>query len=390
MRRVALAVLSAAAVLVPASGASADYVIDGRGFGHGVGMSQYGAHGYALREDRDFRWILGHYYPGTSVGRVASSRVRVVLRDTRVPKLCGATRARAAGGRTLRLRDSRVYAFSAYGAGKLRVVDTSSGRTRGRLRAPVRVTGGVSTCVRGQAINGVRNGTYRGAMRLHRDDGRTILAVNDLGVESYLQGVVTAEMPASWAAEALKAQAVVARSYALRNRRSDRVFDLYPDTRSQVYRGVAGETAAAITAARATRALAVRYGVEIAQTFFHSTSGGRTAGYVEGFGGGIEVPYLRPVDDAHDDISPLHTWTVRLTDRDMERRLRELVLGELQDVRVASKGETGRALTVDVVGDEGTIQISGFELRRRLELRSHWFTVRRTSTVGERGATRDA
>jgi stage II sporulation protein D len=377
VRRLLLTGLSAAAALVPAGAASADYVIDGRGFGHGVGMSQYGAYGYALQEGRDFRWILGHYYPGTNVGRVASARMRVVLRDTRVPKVCGATRARAAGGRTLRLRDTRVYAFSAYGAGKVRVVDTSNGRTRAKLTAPVRVTGGASTCVRGAAINGVRNGFYRGTMRIERWEGRRLLAVNDLGLETYLWGVVTAEMPASWAAEALKAQAVVARSYALRGRRSDRAFDLYPDTRSQVYLGIAGETAAAVAAARGTRALAVRYGVEIAQTFFHSTSGGRTAGAVEGFGGGFEVPYLRPVEDAHDDISPVHTWQVRLTDRDMERKLKEVRLGALEDVEVTATGETGRVSEVDVVGEEGTIGISGQELRRLLGLRSHWFTIRR-------------
>ena len=377
MRRLAVTALSAAAVLVPAGSASADYVIDGRGFGHGVGMSQYGAYGYALREGRDFRWIIGHYYPGTSVGRVASSRLRVVLRDTRVPKVCGATRARAAGGRTLRLRDTRVYAFSAFGAGKLRVVDTTNNRTRAKLTAPVRVTGGASTCVRGEAINGVRNGSYRGAMVMQRWTGRRILAVNELGLESYLWGVVTAEMPASWAAEALKAQAVVARSYALRNRNPVRVFDLYPDTRSQVYRGIAGETAVSIAATRATRALAVRYGVEIAQTFFHSTSGGRTAGSVEGFGGGLDVPYLRPVDDAYDDISPLHAWQVRLSDRDTERKLEEVLLGDLDDVKITAVGETGRVSRVDVVGTEGTIGISGQELRRLLELRSHWFTIRR-------------
>ena len=76
MRRIALTVLTAAAVLAPAGSASADYVLDGRGFGHGVGMSQYGAYGYALREGRDFRWILGHYYPGTTVGRLADQRGR--------------------------------------------------------------------------------------------------------------------------------------------------------------------------------------------------------------------------------------------------------------------------------------------------------------------------
>ena len=377
MHRIALSVLSLAAVLGFAATARADYVIDGRGFGHGVGMSQYGAYGYALREGRDFRWILAHYYPGTNVGRVATARVRVVLRDTRAPKVCGATRARDAGGRSIRLRDTRTYAFTALGAAKLRVTDTANGLTRARLRAPVRVTGGVSTCIRGEAINGVRNGSYRGALRLHRREGRSILAVNELGLESYLYGVVAAEMPSSWATEALKAQAVVARSYALRGRIPDREYDLYPDVRSQVYRGIAGEDAAAIAAVRATRALAVRYGVEIGQTFFHSTSGGRTAGNEEGFGGGLPIPYLRPVDDPYDDLSPVHTWSVRFTDREMARKLRDVRLGELQDVKVTETTETGRAATVDVVGEEGTAQISGLELRRLLDLRSHWFAIRR-------------
>ena len=376
MPRIAVAVVALLAALLPAA-ARADYVIEGRGFGHGVGMSQYGAYGYALREGRDFRWILGHYYPGTSVGRVATARLRVLLRDTRAPKVCGATAARDAAGRRVRLSDRRVYAFTALGADKLKVTDTGRNRTRARLRAPVRVTGGASVCVRGTAVNGVRGGSYRGALRLHRDDGRSVLAVNELGLEAYLQGVVAAEMPSSWPAEALEAQAVVARSYALRSRRPDRVFDVYADVRSQMYRGLAGEDAAAAAAVRATRALAVRYGVEIAQTFFHSTSGGRTAGYAEGFGGGLPVPYLQAVDDPYDDISPVHAWSVRLTDAEMSKAVREVLLGELQDVKVASTGETGRAATVDVVGDEGTIQISGLELRRLLDLRSHWFAIRR-------------
>jgi len=377
MPRLAVPILALLAALVPAAAARADYVIDGRGFGHGVGMSQYGAYGYALREGRDFRWILGHYYPGTNVGRVATARMRVLLRDTRVPKVCGATAVRDAAGRRVRLRDDRVYAFTALGADKLRVADTRTRRSRARLRAPVRVTGGASVCVRGTAINGVRDGSYRGALRLHRDDGRTILAVNELGLESYLQGVVAAEMPSTWSAEALKAQAVVARSYALRSLRPDRVFDVYADVRSQAYRGVAGEAATSVAAARATRGLAVRYGVGIAQTFFHSTSGGRTSGYVEGFGGGLPVPYLRPVDDPYDDISPLHTWTVRLTDAEMAKALRDVRLGDLEDVKITATGETGRVSTADVVGEEGTAPVSGLELRRLLELRSHWFAIRR-------------
>ena len=378
MRPALAAVLATLTVLCTAATASADYVIDGRGWGHGVGMSQYGAHGYALREGRDFRWILGHYYPGTSVGRVVSARMRVRLRRTAKPKVCGASALRDARGRRVRLRESRTYAFGALGAGNLRVADAANGRTRARVQAPVRVTGGGVLCLRGTAENGVSSGSYRGALRLHRD-GRSVLAVNEVSLEQYLYGVVAAEMPASWATEALKAQAVVARSYALRSRRpaSER-FDVYADVRSQVYAGIAGEAPQTTAAVRATRAVAVRHGVEIAQTFFHSTSGGRTAGNEEGFGGGLPVPYLRPVDDPHDDLSPFHTWRVELTDAKAAQMLRSVRLGDLEDLRVSATTPTGRVATVEVVGAEGTVPVSGLEMRRLLELRSTWFTVRRT------------
>src|SRR3954453_21718988 len=131
--RLAVPALFLLAVLLPASAARADYVIDGRGWGHGVGMSQYGAYGYALKEGRDFRWILGHYYTGTNVGRVSTASIRVKLRRTRAPKVCGATLLRDAGRRRVKLRDTRVYRLEPRGAAGLRVVDASTGRTRARV-----------------------------------------------------------------------------------------------------------------------------------------------------------------------------------------------------------------------------------------------------------------
>jgi stage II sporulation protein D len=373
--RLLLTTLLAFAVLAPA--ARADYVIEGRGFGHGVGMSQYGAYGYALREGRDFRFILAHYYTGTSVGRVASARIRVLLRETRAPKVCGATRLVAAGGRKLKLRDTRTYRLTPRGAGRLQVTDLSNGRTRASVGAPVRITGGSTVCLRGGADNGVRNGSYRGALVLSRDGGK-VMAVNDLSLELYLYGVVASEMPASWSAEALKAQAVVARSYALRGRRPSSPFDLYADVRSQVYRGVAGEAATTTAAVRDTRGLAVLYGVEIAQTFFSSTSGGRTAANEEGFGGGLPIPYLRSVDDPYDDLSPVHTWTVKLSDKSAQKKLREVLDGRLEDLTVSATTPTGRAQTVDVVGSNATTEATGIDIRRLLDLRSAWFTIRHT------------
>ena len=101
--------------------------------------------------------------------------------------------------------------------------------------------------------------------------------MNGVGLEPYLWGVVPDEMPDEWPAEALRAQAVVARSYALAVRRSSGPFDLYPDVRSQVYGGVAAEEASTTAAVNATAGRVLLYGGKVATTFFFSTSGGRTA-----------------------------------------------------------------------------------------------------------------
>jgi stage II sporulation protein D len=370
----ALFIAAALLLAAPAAARADDVVIDGRGWGHGVGMSQYGAYGYALREGRDHRWILGHYYTGTSVGRAPATRMRVRLKRARAQRVCGATAARDARGRRLRLSDRRVYRFKASGS-RLAVTDQRTGRRRARLRAPVRVTGGSSTCLRGRAENGVTNGAYRGRMVLS-SDGRAVLAVNEVSLEHYLYGVVPAEMPSTWPEEALRAQAVVARSYALRSRRPSSSFDVYADVRSQVYRGVEGEADSTTAAVRATRARVVLAGVEIAQTFFFSTSGGRTAGNEEEWGG-TPVSYLRSVDDPHDDLSPYHTWRIRLTERRVARALRDLTPGAFRRLAVASRSATGRVATVDIEGSRGTNTVPAGTIRARLGLRSTWFDIRK-------------
>jgi stage II sporulation protein D len=366
--------LLAAALLaaVPATAAADDLVLEGRGWGHGVGLSQYGAYGYALREGRDHRWILSHYYPGTTVGRAGATRMRVLLKRASAPKVCGATRARDAAGRRIRLSDARTYSFRALGPDRLQVI--AGGRTRARLRAPVTVTGGASTCLRGRAENGVTNGAYRGRMVLVRNGSR-VLAVNHVSLEHYLYGVVPAEMPASWPAEALRAQAVIARSYALRSRRPADLFDVYADVRSQVYGGVGSEVATTTAAVRGTRAQAVLAGAEVAQTFFFSTSGGRTAGNEEVWGG-LPIAYLRSVEDPHDDLSPYHSWEVRVTEGDARRKLADVTGGRLESVSVATRTASGRVATVEVRGSDGVETVSGATLRTLLELRSTWFTIR--------------
>ena len=132
----------------------------------------------------------------------------------------------------------------------------------------------------------------------------------------------------------------MARSYALRSRRPAEPYDVFADVRSQVYGGVLAETDATNAAVRSTRGRVVMAGGEIAQTFFFSTSGGRTAGNEEAFGGS-PISYLRPVDDPHDDLSPYHTWTARFTQREAERKLGDALLGDLLGLRVATPHAVG-------------------------------------------------
>jgi stage II sporulation protein D len=364
-----LAILTAALLAVPSATARADdLVVQGHGWGHGVGLSQYGAYGYALKAGRDFRFILGHYYTGTAYGTAPAARMSVRLKRAKAPRISGATRARAANGRRVRLVERRGYTFRARGANKVDVV--YKGRRRARLLAPVTVSGGANTTLRGVADNGLRNGLYRGRMVLARD-GRAVLAVNSVGIEQYLYGVVPSEMPASWPAEALNAQAVVARSYALRSRRPGELYDVFSDTRSQVYRGVLAETDASNAAVRATKAGVVTAGGQIAQTFFFSTSGGRTATNEEAFGS-APISYLRSVDDPYDSLSPYHDWTARFTAPQARHRLKSVTLGRLQGLKVATRTPSGRAATVTVQGTLGDATVTAATIRTLLGLRSTW------------------
>jgi stage II sporulation protein D len=368
-------VLAIVLVLPALSAADGDLRFDGHGWGHGVGLAQYGARGYAEREGRSYGWILAHYYPGTRLREQPRVRIRVLLRDRPVARVVGASRASDRSGRVISLSPGRTYRLSAWGSDRLRLSDATSDRTRARLRPPVRLASpGKPLVLLGQADNGVRGGRYRGDL-VARRAGDGVLIVNHLGLERYLRGVLAGEMPAGWPAEALRAQAVAARSYALRSQRPEAPFDVHSDTRSQVYRGVAAETPSTTDAVDATRGLAVTVGDSVALTLFHSSSGGRTAAVEEVF----RVPpmsYLVSVDDPYDRISPYHAWTVTMTREEAARRLTDLVPGGLLvGLDVIATTPSGRAAVVRITGVAGTRDIDAATARARLGLRSTWFIV---------------
>src|SRR3954462_6412601 len=194
MPRLALiGTLALASMAAPATASAADRVwIEGRGFGHGIGLSQEGARGFAAHGFA-YRRILGHYYRGTAVGRLSDGRsVRVLLGSGGPAAFSGASDV---GG--VRLRPARTYTAVALGGGRLEV--RLGRRAVARGPAPLRV--------RGAGPLNVAGGTYRGVLDLTAVAGG-VQVINQLGLEDYVRGVVSAESPASWPVEALKAQAV--------------------------------------------------------------------------------------------------------------------------------------------------------------------------------------
>lgn len=322
------------------------FVVSGHGWGHGVGLAQYGALGYA-NHGSTYDRILAHYYPGTELGAAPVSRVRVLIAEQRAKVTISSSapfRARSASG--------------AIGPADPRPVTVSAAQAIAPL-----------TFLPGAAPLELNGRPYRGLLEVD-PAGKGLQVIDVVGIDQYLYGVVTSEMPSDWPAQALQAQAVAARSYALANRHGGG-FDLYADVRSQVYGGVDAETPAARAAVDATAKKVLFYGGKVADTFFFASSGGRTADATEVFSP-KPIPYLVSVDDPYDTLSPYHDWgPVVLT---AEHAGRLLQVEGLQDL-TSDPGPSGRARTVTATGVLGQTSFDGTTFRRVFGLRSAWVAI---------------
>jgi stage II sporulation protein D len=379
MRRT-LAVTASLLVLLAAP-AAADgavrHVVRGAGFGHGIGMSQYGAYGYALK-GRTSQQILSHYYKGTRLSSAPSRPVRVLLQpNDPYIRVRGATHIGAHD-----LKPSRTYVARESRGGIL--VTTSSGKRVARVGNGARFEGRAPLRLLGPALNYVSNGRYRGAIELRTEDAG-ITAINVLGLDSYLRGVVAGEMPSSWPLEALEAQAVAARTYALATRKTTGLFDQYPDVRSQVYRGVTGESVRSDAAVRATAGRMLTYAGRPAVTYYFSTSGGHTENVEFSFVGSLSKPWLVGVPDPYDTQSPYHRWTASFTAGSLDRSLG--APGKFRSVKVLRRGVSPRVVRARVIGSSGSVVLTGPTIRARLGLRDTWFTFVRVSSSARRAAS---
>lgn len=306
MVRPALAFLAVVAALVAPGAASPlaapepTFAFTGRGWGHGVGMSQWGAYGQA-KAGRDYREILSTYYRGTAMGTAPETllkRVRVLVAD-------GVANASVANVAAVFDGAGKRYPIT----GGTVTAGSDLALPVGKDGKPVKLAGPVTIRAAKGAFLSYGGKEFRGDLRVDSVGGRVQL-VNVVGLEAYLLGVVPGEMPKEWPPAALEAQAVAARTYAVGNIVRGRPFDLYSDWRSQVYYGVDSEAPGPTRAVRETRGQILTYDGAPAQTLYFSSSGGRTISSLDAFG--LDLPYLVAVDDPWDAVSPNHAWTPQL------------------------------------------------------------------------------
>jgi stage II sporulation protein D len=355
----------------------------GRGYGHGVGMSQYGARGRALA-GQSAATILAHYYQGTTISTVsASAPVRVLVLSTSTAtashpivlhgrgspfSIDGLTGAFPVG--------ARVEVWKS-GSGFGILVSSSSGatlRTASSSTADLRIRSGADPGRIEVDSKPVADDTYRAVIRiLGTSSGANV--INEVGLDLYLRGVVSAEMPASWPAEALKAQAIAARSYGEEHvHPGSGSYDLFDDTRSQVYHGSLGETTTTNGLVVATAGEVLRSGSVIINALYHSADGGATENnedvFTSGTGQIVAGPasYLRGSADRapngadYDSGSPHAAWQTATYSLAQLSAIfatdPRTSSGTLTSLDLSDKGVSGRPIRIVLTGSLGIRTVS--------------------------------
>ena len=262
--------------------------------------------------------------------------------------------------------------------GKLNPMSSLSAKTKGNSIAIANRVNGTELTIE-PTENGyvwIGDRWYRGKTRLIRQ-GNTITAINHVDLEHYLYSVVGAEAVSTWPIEALKAQAVAARSYALykRNTEANSIYDVDTTVTTQVYKGLDTEYTTTHEAVNSTLGQIMTYNNEVILAAFHSSSGGYTENVEDVWSS--PLPYLRAVVD-YDQKAPVFEWQQIFP----VSRIKTLVagIGNIRGLQPVEMTPRGRVITMKVTGDRGSANLTGKEIRTALDLRS---TLFRMSTDGK-------
>jgi stage II sporulation protein D len=365
----ALAVLALLIAAGPAGAWSSEsaFLINGHGWGHGIGMSQWGCYGYA-KHGWAYRAILKHYYTGISFDDAANIDIRVRLRSgLRTVKVSCPNAYSATGTGSALEIPAGATATTTYVDGSYRVV---AGAVRRDFNSPVTFTPSSGALRILTATDLGDTGPYRGVVRVVRSGG-SLMMINSVPLESYLRGSVPHEVSPSWPAEALKAAACAARSFALGSRKPSQSWDVYCDVRSQAYVGIGIEDPRTDAAVKATTGVVPAYQGKPILAVYFSSSGGHTENIEDGWPGAAPIPYLKGVDDPYDYYGSLHDWgPLRRTAAQLGGPLG--AIGSLRAVYTVKRGSSPRIVKAALIGSGGVKFMDGNELRMKVGLNSTW------------------
>lgn len=364
---------SAPSTAAEAERGPASVTLEGRGFGHGRGMSQYGAQAAASEHGKTYREILRFYYPGLEMGTARGNIEVLISSDT--------------GDDVVVRQASRLSVRQLSNGNTWKLGNVAPRATRWKLTA---ANGGASTrvsyflnrwrshkVVSGEAeffssrplalIDPAGTRRYQGTLRSVTSPEGDRDTVNVVSLEAYLRGVVPREVPALWDPHAVRAQAVAARTYADYARDHPRAYyDICSSTSCQVYGGVGDSEPESDAAIRATAGEVLHNDGASAFTEFSSSNGGWTVAGTQ--------PYLAARRDAWDPVS---TWRYRLPARTIEQAYPGI--GDFQRLRVLRRDGNGawngRVLRIRIVGSRGSVTRTGEEFRMTFSLRSSWLRV---------------
>ena len=210
----------------------------------------------------------------------------------------------------------------------------------------------------------VGNKRYAGKLNIFISDN-DILIVNVIGIEKYLSSVVGSEMPVKWPLEALKAQAIASRTYALKQK-GNTLYDIDSTNKNQVYIGLEARTNKTSRAVNSTTSLVLTYKDKLINSLFHSSSAGMTENSQDVWKN--KYPYLSSVKDFDKD-NPKLRWNKKFSRSQLQKLFPKI--GGIKQIEILNVTGTGRVKNVRIHGDFGTDQMSGVDIRKRMNLKSN-------------------
>lgn len=350
-----------------ASAAGSNVTFEGKGNGHGVGMSQYGAKGMADQKKK-YDAILKYYYTGVKLEtkNTSTQKIRVLVGQKLSSATVSATTDYAikdTKGKTIVNMKAGETAKISYSKGKYSIYSSANKKTYTSSYA-------LNLVPTKSGASGYKNLKYDGTLHLYQS-GSKMYVVNHVLTEDYVAGVLPYEMYATWPAEALKAQSVAARTYALKRVGTKGNWDVDDTITYQVYKGKSDQEKRMKELTKGTKGKVLTHNGKYIDALFYASSGGHTvsAQYIWT----NSVPYLKGKKDPYDTSDYTKKgWKYTISKKDLGNRYG---IGTVKSIQVTKKAEN-HAVTVKLTGTKKSVTVTANSLRSKLGMKSTLFVIK--------------